>query len=287
VPGPNEEYLLYQTLVGAWPVGAERLTAYVVKAAREAKVWTSWVNPNARYEAALTRFAETVVDPRRSRQFLRDLGLFHARIAHFGALASLSQTLIKITAPGVPDFYQGTELWELALVDPDNRRPVDFPLRRRLLDELIREIEANRDLAPLARHLVETKGDGRVKMFLIRQALLFRRRHRALFGGGAYLPVDSTGSFADHVCAFARAGGEGTALVVVPRLLARRGIEDLPLGETYWETTQLTLPPALGVRFRDVFTGNTVDAEPGPTGATISVGRALADFPVALLERLP
>src|SRR5207245_2925260 len=140
VPGPNEEYLIYQTLVGAWPISVDRLQTYLLKAIHEAKVETSWINPTIRYDEAVLSFAKTVLDPARSAPFLADFTRFQARVAAFGALNSLAQVLLKVTAPGVPDFYQGTELWDLSLVDPDNRRPVDWELRRRLLHDVVKEI---------------------------------------------------------------------------------------------------------------------------------------------------
>jgi (1->4)-alpha-D-glucan 1-alpha-D-glucosylmutase len=297
VPGPNEEYLIYQTLVGAWPIGAERLRQYIEKAVREAKERTSWINPNARYDEAIARFVTNVVDPRRSREFLRDFGEFHARIAHFGRVSSLAQTLVKIAAPGVPDFYQGTELWDLSLVDPDNRRAVDFARRTRALDELTHEIDGTADLAALARRLALSIDDGRVKLYTIRQALHFRRQRRDLFLTGAYRPLAAAGTWSEHVCAFARSRGDEIAIAVAPRLLARRSAGsatlDLPLGASYWEDTRVAVPLAAGERLRDVFTGRVVDvvadenaADTATERTALSLGDVLADFPVALLERL-
>src|SRR5437899_12584442 len=162
VPGANTGYLIYQTLVGAWPVDLARLREYLLKAVHEAKTHTSWINPDVRYDKAIVAFAEVLLDPTRSQAFLDDFIAFQARVAHFGALNSLAQTLIKITAPGVPDFYQGTELWDLNLVDPDNRRPVDFTLRRRLLADLERALATTTDRAGLAFELFKDKDDGRV-----------------------------------------------------------------------------------------------------------------------------
>ncbi|MBI1734135.1 MAG: malto-oligosyltrehalose synthase [Candidatus Rokubacteria bacterium] len=288
VPGPNDEYLIYQTLVGAWPIDRARLRAYVEKASREAKAKTSWISPNQRYDEAMARFTDAVVDARRSREFLRDFGEFHARVAHFGRLNSLAQTLVKTTAPGVPDFYQGTELWDFSLVDPDNRRPVDWALRRRLLDELTKEIESAVDLAALARRLASTSDEGRVKLYLIRQALAFRRHHRELFLTGAYQALEAAGTWAEHVCAFARSRASAVAIVVVPRLLARRDFFNpvLPLGAGYWEDTRVPVPAGAGARLRDVFTGRVVAARASGDGAAIALGDTLADFPVALLERV-
>ena len=180
-PGANTEYLIYQTLVGAWPIGIERFRAYLLKAIHEAKSHTSWINPNTRYNDAITRFAEAILDPVRSSPFLENFVPFQARVAHYGAFNSLAQTLVKITAPGVPDFYQGSELWDLNLVDPDNRRPVDWPLRRHMLEELTRPADTAADRAAFAQELVDRKDDGRVKLYLIRQALACRNAHATLF----------------------------------------------------------------------------------------------------------
>jgi (1->4)-alpha-D-glucan 1-alpha-D-glucosylmutase len=279
VPGANTEYLIYQTLVGAWPIDAERLTAYLTKAVREAKVHTSWINPNAPYDQALTRFAEVIVDRQRSAAFLDDFTAFQARIAHFGALNSLAQALVKITAPGVPDFYQGTELWDLSLVDPDNRRPVDWTLRRRLLDDLRHALAETGDRPALARELWEKKDDGRVKLFLIHEALAFRRARAGLFAAGGYRPLEARGPLAEHLCAFARAEEGTAAITVVPRLLARRGVDLPPLGVDYWGDTVFDVPAELGTRFRNVMTGEALE------GPALPLGRVLAHFPVALLER--
>ena len=279
-PGPNEEYLLYQTLVGAWPISAERLRQYVLKAVREAKVHTSWITPHPKYDEAVAAFVDAILEPRRSREFLRDLAAFAARIGWFGALNSLAQTLVKITAPGVPDFYQGTELWDLSLVDPDNRRPVDWALRQRLLDGLVTQIALFHERGGLARDLVKWWEDGRIKLYVIREALAARRVHTALFQQGDYAPLDASGGLAEHVCAFARVTPDDAAIVVVPRFLARRGVETPPLGPAYWQDTRVTTGAVTG-RFTNILTGVTVSVDDG----TLRVAEALADFPVALLTR--
>jgi (1->4)-alpha-D-glucan 1-alpha-D-glucosylmutase len=285
VPGANTEYLLYQTLVGAWPLDLERLQAYLVKAVREAKVHTSWTNPNPRYDEALARFAEAILDPERSAEFLEDFTLFQARVAQVGSLNGLGQTLVKLTAPGVPDFYQGTELWDLSLVDPDNRRPVDWGARRRLLDELLTAVAGAPDRAALAHELAKSRTDARVKLFLIHEGLQFRREHRALYESGAYQPLEARGAWAEHVCAFARVDGSDAALTVFPRLLARRGVDALPLGREYWADTRLTLPASLAGRYRNVFTGERVETEAAAEGAGLPLGAILATFPLGLLAR--
>ena len=282
-PGPNTEYLLYQTLVGAWPIDAVRLRDYMLKAAREAKQDTSWTNANPRWDEALARFVEAVLDEDRSAEFLRDFAAFHATIAPFGILNSLAQTLIKITAPGVPDFYQGTEVWDLSLVDPDNRRPVDFAHRRRMLEALRAEIDGAQDLAPLARRLAASPEDGGVKQFVIYQALGVRRRHAELFARGEYRPLPAQGKGAEHVCAFARTGPGGPAVTVAPRLLAARGVKD-PIGEEYWVDTIVPVPAEVTGPLRNAFTGATVKVEGTSDARHLRVGRVLVDFPLALLE---
>ena len=282
-PGPNAEYLIYQTLVGAWPVDAARLKDYLLKASREAKQDTSWTSPNQRWDEALVAFIDALFDEERSAAFLQDLRAFHANLVPFGILNSLAQTLIKITAPGVPDFYQGTELWDLSLVDPDNRRPVDFAQRRRMLEELNRDIEATTDAAALARRLMQDPADGRVKLYVIRQALAVRRRRVELFARGEYRPLDAHGKGAEHVCAFARTGPGGPTITLVPRLLAARGVTD-PVGLAYWEDTTISLPGEADVPLRDAFTGATVSAEGAGDARRVRVGAVLTGFPVALLE---
>ena len=287
VPGPNEEYLLYQTLIGAWPISVDRLQAFLLKAIHEAKVETSWINPAIRYDDAVLSFAKAVLDPARSARFLADFTRFQTRVAGFGALNSLAQVLVKVTAPGVPDFYQGTELWDLSLVDPDNRRPVDWALRRRLLDDLVKEIDGTQNPVGLARSLVETREDGRIKLYLTRQTLAFRRTRPFLFERGTYRPLEAQGPLAEHVCAFARVADGGAALTVVPRHLAKRRIDDPPIGADYWGSTCLPIPDDLGARFINVLTGEILEVGFTAEGRGLALGRVMANFPVALLETAP
>jgi (1->4)-alpha-D-glucan 1-alpha-D-glucosylmutase len=282
-PGPNAEYLIYQTLVGAWPVDAARVKKYMLKASREAKQDTSWTNPNHRWDEALEKFVDGLLDEERSAAFLADFRAFHARLLPFGILNSLAQTLIKITAPGVPDFYQGSELWDLSLVDPDNRRPVDFARRRQMLEELNAEIDATTDTTALARRLMQDPGEGCVKLFVIRQALAVRRRRAELFARGDYRPLDAHGEGAERVCAFARTGPGGPTITLVPRLLAGRGHAE-PVGLGCWQDTAIALPAGTDVPLRNVFTGATVSPEGAGDERRLRVGVVLADFPVALLE---
>ncbi len=279
-PGANTEYLIYQTLVGAWPISVERLRAYLSKAVHEAKSHTSWVNPNVRYNEAIARFGEAILDPARSPRFLEDFVAFQARVSHFGAFNSLAQTLVKITAPGVPDFYQGSELLDLNLVDPDNRRPVDWQLRRGMLDDLTRATAMGCNRAAFAQELMKAKEDGRVKLYVIREALACRRAHPALFSEGEYRPLEVQGPLAEHALGFARLGKDAVALTIVPRLLARRAIEEPPLGLVYWgDETRVLVPVEAGPHLVNPLTGERLDVE----GGVLPLARAFACFPVALL----
>lgn len=236
VPGPAGEMLLYQTLIGAWPLREEdvpsfrdRLRAYAVKAAREAKLCTSWLDPREAYEEALGEFIAAILEPSPENLFLQEFLEFQKTCAYFGALNSLSQVLLKIASPGVPDFYQGTELWSFSLVDPDNRRPVNFEKRAALL-EALREKEAG-GRAALAGQLLANWKDGRVKLYLTYQALQLRRSLGRLFKNGAYVPVGAAGARSGHVCAFIRRLENNWVLAAAPRLAARlwaAGLESEP-----------------------------------------------------------
>lgn len=259
-PDPNTEYLFYQTLVGAWPISLERISAYMEKAAREAKVHTTWTAQNEAWERGLHRFVQGAMT---DDTFRADLENFVAGLVTPGRINSLAQTLIKLTAPGVPDLYQGTELWDLSLVDPDNRRPVDFALRRRLLAELAERSPED---------ILSRMGDGLPKLWVTRQALHFRRENPALFGPEAdYRPLIAEGAEADHVLAFIRAEAVTT---VVPRLVMKLGPGRKP--DRQWTDTTLELPAG---NWRNILTGE--DTAGGPA----RLRDVLARFPVALLVR--
>lgn len=249
----NVEYLLYQVLVGAWPLSRQRAQQYLSKATKEAKVHTSWVAPDERYDDALARFLDAIFAD----------GAFQASLEEFvrplilpGRVNSLSQLLLKLTAPGVPDLYQGSELWDLSLVDPDNRRPVDFDRRRRLLAKL--------DTLSLA-EVMERIDEGLPKLLVVRRALDLRGRMPEAFGARAtYLPLEVTGERAAHLVGFQRSG---TAVTLVPRLVM--GIRD------GWGDTQVHLPEGT---WSDLFTGESLVG-------TVPAADALGRFPVALLKR--
>ncbi|MBW3598167.1 MAG: malto-oligosyltrehalose synthase [Planctomycetes bacterium] len=290
-PDANEEYLLYQTLVGVWPASpdapapGEELTArvreYMRKAMREAKVNTSWLNVSEPHEQAVLEFITDVLDPRKSREFLADLESFARRIADAGFLNSLGQTLLKICAPGAPDFYQGSELWEFSLVDPDNRRPVDFDHRAKLLDELARH--AKEDLAALAKELVKSWPDPRVKMFLIWRALGLRSRHPELFLQGDYTPLAAEGEWSDHVVGFARRHEGRWLIALAPRLTRSLGEASLEAVLTGWSKTTLPLPEDAPRSWRCVLTGRRFETLRGKPSARLPLKEIFASFPVALL----
>jgi len=306
-PDRNDEYLLYQTLVGAWPMEdpdhplslrseeflqfRERMAGYMRKATLEAKVHTSWVNPNEEYDGAVKNFVLKLLEPRGKNRFLSDLQAFQRRVAFFGRWNSLSQVLLKLTCPGVPDIYQGTELWDLSLVDPDNRRPVDYRRRQALLAEVKERVKKSGDnLIPLVRDLLETAWDGRIKLYLIYRALNFRRQHRELFLKGGYVPLEVEGETKNHVFAFLRTWGDEAILVGVPRLVVglMEGMEEPPLGEKVWKDSWLRFPAELEVQsYRNLFTGRTLAAEKKDGRAALPLSRVFADFPLALLERMP
>ncbi len=300
VPAPdrNDEYVLYQTLLGAWPFDHEledpaaypafvdRMEAFLLKAIREAQVHTSWVNPNAAYDEATSRYVRAVLDNSAPNPFLEDIAAVRRRVAHAGAFNALGQHLLKLTAPGVPDIYQGTELWDLSLVDPDNRRPVDYDRRRALL----RDLTARGDDPALPPELVAGIDDGRIKLFVSQRVLALRAAQPELFTTGDYVPLEASGPKQDHVVAFARRAGDWEILVVVPHLVAglTRGEAVPPVGDALWAGTSLTIPGAADSHaYRNLFTGDTVHPAPGSRGGETALAEALATFPVAVLERLP
>jgi (1->4)-alpha-D-glucan 1-alpha-D-glucosylmutase len=298
-PDRNEEYLFYQILLGAWPDGPmtpedfeafrERIAAYMLKAIREAKVHTSWVNPNEAYEAAVQGFVRAAMEEGSKNLFLKDLPNLQQRVSFYGRFNALAQLLLKMTSPGVPDFYQGTELWNYSLVDPDNRRPVDYEHTRTHLTELKKRI-AQGDLAALASDLLDLCHDGRIKLYLTYRTLNFRREHSDLFSSGDYTPLEVSGEKKDCVCTFARSLGTETILVFVPRLIVRLTgrTEQVPLGPNIWQDTRIILPTHLPPhKYRNLFTGELVATDALRHALTLRLADVFQRFPVALLERIP
>jgi len=284
-PDANDEYFLYQTLLGAWPLRdeelpsfQERICAYLVKAVREAKVHTAWIEPDTAYEGAFVSFFGALMERRGEGTFLESFLPFCRRVSRLGLTNSLAQLLLKLTLPGVPDLYQGTELWDFSLVDPDNRRPVDFERRRAVLREL--RDRSRSGTGGLLQELLRDPRDGRVKMYLALKVLSFRKRHPELFEQGDYLPLSARGSQRSRVVAFARRLDHRWLVAAVPRLPAGLSPEgEWPLGEATWGDTGIKLPPDAPRRFHDLFSGRRLD-----TGPHVEVGRATRRFPVVLLH---
>jgi (1->4)-alpha-D-glucan 1-alpha-D-glucosylmutase len=255
-PDANEEYLLYQTLLGTWPIQAnseperaatpeyvERIQAYMAKALHEAKINTSWIQPNEQWDAAIHDFVAKILEASSRNKFLTSFLPVAQEIARLGAINSLTQTLLKLTSPGVPDVYQGNEIWDYSLVDPDSRRPVDYSVRRKMLESLSSATPGD---------LMEMWPDGRIKMFLTQRVLRFRREHIDLFQRGEYLPLSASGTFAECCVSFLRRLADKWVLLIAPRLSSRVGF--LPIGEL-WKDTAIELPEKLSLRNgHDLFT---------------------------------
>src|SRR5438477_7416185 len=245
-PDGNEEYLLYQILLGTWPVQLSgvpeeaatdkyvgRIQAYMGKALHEAKLNTSWIQPNEEWDAAMHDFVRRILDSSPRSKFLPGFLPVVQEIARLGAINSLTQTLLKLTSPGVPDIYQGNEIWDFSLVDPDNRRPVDYKRRREMLESLP---------ASTPHDLIQNWPDGRIKMFLTQRVLQLRREHVDLFQGGEYLPLAANGTFAECCVSFARQLGNRWIVVIAPRIASRIGFP--PVGER-WKETALEFPETI------------------------------------------
>jgi (1->4)-alpha-D-glucan 1-alpha-D-glucosylmutase len=275
-PDRNDEYLLYQTLVGVLPFEPDpallqRVKDYMLKALREGKVNSTWDQPNEAYENACLQFIDRIMDRTPENRFWSDFTALQSDVSEYGIYNSLSQTLLKITAPGLPDFYQGAELWDFNLVDPDNRRPVDFARRIALLKSVV---ETQNPAS-----LLDTRHDGRIKLFLIWKALHARAENRDLFDEGDYVPAYADGSRADHIVAFFRTHEDHHAVVIVPRFLTSLTQPGQPpLGPEVWQDTRITLPANMPSTWQDRMTGHEIAA-----AAELSVADILRDSPVALL----
>jgi (1->4)-alpha-D-glucan 1-alpha-D-glucosylmutase len=291
-PDANEEYLLYQTLVGTWPLlpmnAAEhqeyigRIEGYLQKALHEAKVHTSWINPNAAYEEAVTKFVERVLEPTPENAFLQELRQFQAPIARAGMWNSIAQVLMKIASPGVPDFYQGNEIWAFDLVDPDNRRAVNYDVRRQMLASLRAQAERNR--AELVDRLRENLCDGAIKMFVTSEALRFRRGHPELFSQASYTGLAAEGSRSRHVVAFSRATENQMMVALSGRFFLKLcNSHGKPIGDV-WGNTAVVLPKKVGHEsFRNVFTGQTIVPRHCDGRMVLPLNEVFSQCPVALL----
>jgi (1->4)-alpha-D-glucan 1-alpha-D-glucosylmutase len=291
-PDPNEEYLLYQTLVGSWPLlpmnapqhteYIQRIQAYMEKAVHEAKLHSSWVSPNAEYDRAVQGFVAKILQPSSDNSFLEDFRQFQAPIAQAGMWNSLSQVVLKMASPGVPDFYQGNELWSFHLVDPDNRDPVDFDRRRKILAKLREKEDA--DPAALMDRLVSNPCDGAIKLFVTHRALRFRTDHRQLFAAGSYIPLVADGNRSNHVVAFARQWNGQMVIALAGRFFLKiRNSHPAPIGDV-WGNTAILLPKKIKHgSFQDAFTGQTFTAEERDGEASLCLAKVFARCPVALL----
>ena len=288
-PDNNEEYLFYQTLVGTWPVApvddlgyalyVERIEQYLLKAVKEAKIHTSWIRPNEAYERAVSAFVRAALDRSGDNHFLPDLKEFLSGLLIPGLMNGLSQTLIKLASPGVPDFYQGTELWDFNLVDPDNRRPIDYETRRRILAEIERPADDAVRCGELARRLP----DGAAKLYIIRRTLDLRRREEKLFLEGDYVGLSADGPSKNNVVAFARTLAGKTIIAAGARLFLDLSLDDQNrVTEASWRGSALTLKDAAPGRYRDVFTGVVHSLSDG----SIPLARVFSHLPVSLLEKL-
>lgn len=278
VPDPATEYFIFQTMVGAWPLDSDkipdfrvRLGAYLQKAVREAKIYSRWDPPNTAYEEALLEFVDGLFA---HPDFIADFTAFQEVVARYGAVSSLAQLLLKALAPGVPDFYQGTELWDLSMTDPDNRRPVDFDRRAALLDDLIQTRPAVGDLFDAWR-------DGRIKLHFTHRALTLRSSRRELFLNGGYLPLAVKGARAEHVLAFGRRLGDDWCLCIVPRLFGR--LDEATPGadpKTRWEDTRVELPADAPVRWKNRLSDRNLAIAPD---RCIALAEAFSEIPFAVL----
>ena len=297
-PSRNDEYLLYQTLFGTWPLRPpdeaeqqryrERIESFLLKAVKEAKTNTSWINPDPEYEAAVTGFTRALLAGGEANPFLVDFLPFVQQFYRPGLLSSLSQTLLKLTAPGVADIYQGNELWDFSLVDPDNRRPVDYPHRQRLLQAIRSEFGPGPDLPARLTSLIEHLDDGRAKLYLIWKTLGFRQENDALFAEGDYLPLEVAGERAAHLCAFGRRFGGQGVVVAAPRLLARllagAGEKASPLGTAIWQDTRIALPPQEEfLVYRNILTNELHRPWSEHNEPRLAASRLFSCFPFALL----
>jgi (1->4)-alpha-D-glucan 1-alpha-D-glucosylmutase len=290
IPDRNEENFLYQTLLGAWPLEQEamphfraRLEAYVIKAVREAMVYTRWTRPNTAHERAVVGFVKDIVTPAHGNLFLNDFLKFQRKVAVYGMVNGLAQVLVKMTSPGVPDFYQGCDLWDLRLVDPDNRGPVDFTHRAALLDEI--EKRSKQDPLRLARELVQNWQDGRIKLYLIWRILNLRRKYPRVFLDGQFLPMKTSGEREANLIAYARRRGNTWMMTIVPRWLARsKASPALTRLQKFWRGSHIALPENAPQTWLNVLTGETVETTRQRGAPALSLPDVFKDLPVAVLS---
>jgi (1->4)-alpha-D-glucan 1-alpha-D-glucosylmutase len=285
IPDRNEEYFLYQTLLGVWPLDQEscaslleRVQEHLIKATREAMVHTRWTRPNQQHEDALVKFVARILSSEDNREFLHEFRQFQKKVAYFGMVNGLSQTLLKIAGPGIPDFYQGSELWDLRLVDPDNRGPVDFAKRANAL-RLIADSEGS---GQGLREMLEHWRDGRIKLFLIWKAIRFRRDHDDLFRSGEFVPLQPAGFHSRNIAAFLRKNGNSSVLAAVPRWLSQVPVK--AKGEFDWGDTRLLLPKDSPSQWNNILTQKQIAPQNEGDEQFLMVNDLFREFPVAFVS---
>ena len=259
-PAPNEQVLIFQSMLGAWPIEADRLKQYITKALREGKTHTSWINLDEDYERRVLSFVDSLYA---NEKFLKDFTQFQNEIAYFGSLSSLSQLVLKIASPGIPDLYRGANVWDFSLADPDNRRPVDFSSRIEMLEELKKHANPP--------ELLKSWADGRLKLYVMWRSLNFRREYSDLFVHGEYIPLRVVGPRANHVVAFARHLHDDWCIVAVPRLLAKLG-----RGNDLWPDTSIELPPEAPAHWINILTKEELSSP-------VSASALFSTLPLAVL----
>jgi len=279
-PDNDDEYFIYQSLIGAFPLAEneraefiERMESYIIKAIREARIHTAWIKPDEEYEKACASFIRSILKDEADNPFLKSFLPFQYNIAHSGILNSLAQVLIKATSPGIPDFYQGSELWDLSFVDPDNRRPVDYQKRMTYLKE-VKNRES--DSSALINDLWKTKEDGRIKLFLTHRALTVRKEHQELFAQGTYLPLLIEGTRKDQVVAYARQWKDQWSITVVARLISKE--TDFLAKALDWQDTAVVLPENFPTEWQDELTQKKFSQ-----GRKLNVKILFEHFPMVLL----
>ena len=294
-PSSNDEYLLYQTLLAIWPDREpddrlleslrQRIRAYMEKSCREAKIHSSWAEPNLRYEEAVSTFIDCLLTDG-SNPFMETFLPFRQMIARLGLYNGLSQCLLKLSAPGVPDIYQGCELWNFCLVDPDNRQPVDYSLGRSMLADLNEQMtKAGDQYRELAAQLLDTMADGRIKLFITWRLLSYRRQHEDIFRQSNYIPLTAEGPEADHICGFARRFGKKLIVSACARYfasLSHKG-NQIPCGSV-WSETFLEVPEEGSGSWFNILTGEFLQTKKIKEKEVFAMEQIFTTLPVAFLE---
>jgi len=293
LPGKNVEYFIYQTMLGVWPLTdktvlsesdktelLERILAYLLKASKEGKIYTSWIDPNVAYENALTEFVKDLFS---DTKFIKDFTEFQARIALYGAYNSLSQLLLKLTIPGVPDIYQGTEIWNFRLVDPDNRKTINYTQYNAQLD-MILALKDSELSAWIQDALTKNLYDGRIKMYILHRSLVFREHVLDLFEKGEYVPLLASGKKAKSVVTFARRDYGSREVVVVTSRFFTELTQKVPVADA-WKETYITID-GKPRRFKNALTSEIVESGVVSDRTVLLLEKVFSNLPFALLEKI-